>query len=118
MVALAARSRPLDEQHGLQGQHVGADERLHHVEGARMKQETLVDLEPAMEHVDAQQVIEPRLGGLVVVAEGGCAGRLDATGKHVVDVPQELPHLVCRDQTGNDQKPSARKPTYSSTVTA
>ena len=57
-----------------------------------------------MEHVDAQQVIEPRLGGLVVVAEGGCAGRLDATGKHVVDVPQELPHLVCRDQTGNDQK--------------
>ena len=82
VVPLALRSWTLDEQHRLQRQHVGAHERLHHVEHAGVKQEALVDLEPAVQHVDPH---------------------VDPSGEHVVDVAQQLVHLVGADQAANDQ---------------
>jgi hypothetical protein len=87
----------------LQRQHVGADERFHHVEDARVQEEALVDLQPPMQHVDAQQPIEASLGGLVVGAECRRVRHLDPAGEQLVDVAQELLDLVDRHEPPDDQ---------------
>jgi hypothetical protein len=51
--ALAGRAGLLEEEHRLQRQHVGPDERLDHVEDARVQEEALVDRHLAVEHVNA-----------------------------------------------------------------
>jgi hypothetical protein len=53
VVALAGTAGRLDEEHRLQREDIGPDQPLDHVEQARVEEEALVDLEPAVEEVDA-----------------------------------------------------------------
>ena len=48
MIALARAARRLEEEHRLHRQHVGADQRLQHVEDPRVQEEALVDLQLAV----------------------------------------------------------------------
>ena len=105
VVALAGAARALDEQHRLQREDVGPDQRGDDVEHARVQQVALVQLEPPVQHVDAQQVLQARLRGLVVRAERRRARDGDAAGDEVVDVVEQLPHLVARVQAADDQEP-------------
>jgi hypothetical protein len=82
VIALARSAGLLEEQHRLQGEHVGADQRLDHVEDARVQEEALVDRQLAVEHVHA---------------------RVRAVGQ-ILDVSQQLVHLVGRHQAAHDQE--------------
>ena len=64
--ALPRLARRLEEEHRLQGQHVRPDQRLEDVEHPRVEQVALVQLQLAVEHVDAQEVLRLLLGREVV----------------------------------------------------
>ena len=76
MEALAGGAGLLEEEHRLQRQPVGADERLDDIQEPRVQQEALVDRQLAVEHVDPRAV---------------------AVGE-ILDVSQQLVDLVRRDK--------------------
>ena len=69
-----------------------------------MQQVALVDREPPVQHVDAQEMLQARLRCLVVRAEGGRAGDVDATRDEIADVVEQLLHLVAGEQAADDQE--------------
>jgi len=104
VVALAGAAGALDEQHRLQRQDVRADQPGDDVEHARMQQAALVDLQPPVQHVDPQQMLQASLRRLVVGAERGRAGNVDAAAEQVVHVLEQLLHLVAGPEPADDQE--------------
>jgi hypothetical protein len=64
VVALARAPWRLDEEHRLQGKHIGAHEAGHAVHDPRVQQEALVDLQFAMQEVEPHPVAELHLNVL------------------------------------------------------
>ena len=104
MIALTGAAGTLDEQHRLEREHVGADERGDDVEDPRVQHVALVDVQAPVQHVDAQQMVQPRLGRLVVRAERGGAGDGHAAGEQVVDMVEQLADLVVGEDAAHDEE--------------
>ena len=103
MEALAGLPGLLEEEHCLQGEDIGADQRLEHIDDSRMQHETLSQFQHAMRHVDAL-IVSAAFGVAQVrwrrwYAWHGCSAR-----HHVVGELRQFGHFVRRDQAFNVQE--------------
>src|SRR5215216_3571948 len=83
VVALSRTARALDEGHRLQRKYIRPDQAGHDVDDPRVEQVPLVDLELAVEHVDAEDI--------------------RALRDQLVDVLEQLLELVWLEQAAHDE---------------
>jgi hypothetical protein len=99
---LAGLAGLLEEQHSLERQHIRPDQRLEHVERARVQQEALVDPQPPVQHMDAQPVLQPFAGG----GEGRRCDTGDrlATLEQIIHMLVQFAHIFWGHQATHDQE--------------
>jgi hypothetical protein len=105
VVALTGAARRLNEEHRLQREDVGTDQRCDHIQDPRVQHEALMNGQATMEHVDPYQMLQPRLRCFVISAERRHARHLETAIEQVRDVVEQLLHLTRCDQPGDDQEP-------------
>lgn len=91
MIALPGLPRLLKEQHGLQCQHIRANQRLQHINDARVKQKTFMDFERAMSHVQTFPDFTAFFNGAIRHTH---AGNLQATIKNGLSVLNQFSLLA------------------------
>ena len=121
MPALAGLAGGFGEEHGLEGEDVGADEDFEDVDDARVEEEAFVDGEVAVEHVDAEPEFGFFLGGEIFgraleFLDVGAGVRVDDVGCHgfalfgeaalheVVGVLAEFVDVGGDDEAGDDEE--------------